>query len=112
MGVWEFMKGLKLDSGDALIAGSVIGYLLQLRNPLFLDPYTINSTSSDLQWLHAMGIVSMFPFMSLFTLGLFLKNNWILKLIGALLLYYIVYQLTWEIVTIKPYVVALKGFLE
>jgi hypothetical protein len=40
-----------------------------------------------------------------------LKENWISKLIGAAILYYAVYQLTWELVTVKPYVVALKNFI-
>jgi predicted RNase H-like HicB family nuclease len=36
----------------------------------------------------------------------------ILKIPGAAILYFAVYQLIYELVTIKPYVVSLKSFLE
>lgn len=106
MGLWESVKALKLDSGDALIVGTTIGYLVAMKSGLLGPDLPIGD---DIYWLKAITEVRTVPMLLLYGIGFFLKNSWILKVIGAILLYVMVYSLTFDIVTIKPYVVALKG---
>jgi hypothetical protein len=105
--------GFRLSPGDSMIAGSFIGFLiasyytttiLQLGNQ-----YRNINSMADHQWLYATGTAAVgLPWLLLLGTGLFLKDNWISKVFGAVVLYWALRFLVWEIVTIKPYVIALK----
>lgn len=112
--MWEYIKKLvnyKLGSGDALLIGTTIGYLV-LKSGQFDVAAMSAATSDDIYWIKAMGLITAVPMYMLWGVGLLLKDSWIWKILGAINLYFAVYQLVYELVTIKPYVVALNGFLD
>ena len=112
--MWEFIKNLanyKLGSGDALLIGTTIGYLVLKSGQLDVAAMSA-SASDDIYWIKAMGLITTVPMFMLYGVGLLLKDSWIWKIPGAVILYFAIYQLIYELVTIKPYVVALKGFLD
>jgi len=113
---WNKLTSFKLSTGDALMVGSFIGFL---SASLWWAPFSAMYQSENLtltmamgQWIYATSFATAYPWMLLFCIGVFLKgvesDDWKTKVIGAFILYWALRFLIWEIVTVKPYVIALK----
>ena len=50
-------------------------------------------------------------FMILLGIGLFMKDDWKLKVLGGSIVYWGLYNTIYQLLTIKPYVMALKDVL-
>ena len=110
--IWKNLMGYRLNPGDSMIVGSFIGFLMaSYYTTTFLHPNSYQNVSSmaEYQWLYATGTAAVgLPWLLLLGIGLFLKENWITKVLGAVVLYWALRFLVWEIVTIKPYVMTIK----
>jgi len=110
------VASLKLSTGSTLIWGSSIGFLLAalLQAPISSMYISANLTSTMAggQMVFAMSFATAWPWMLLFSIGVFLNgvesDHWVTKVAGVFILYWVLKFLVWEVVTVKPYVIALK----
>jgi len=111
--LWERLKRFELSASNSLILGALIGFIPRIlfNNQAAMLYYGNWSDMASYQMGFAIGFSPGIAFMILLGIGLFMKDDWKLKVLGGFIVYWALLAVIFQLLTIKPYVMALKDVL-